>query len=77
MSVMSGPNSAGLVARVQNILMRPAAEWDVIAAEPATTQGLFTGYACILALAPLVGVKDQRDGHELRAGVIGTVATRS
>lgn len=47
--------SVGLVQRAQNILLKPATEWDVIAAEPATTQGLFVGYACILALIPFVG----------------------
>lgn len=49
MSVVEQPRSAGLIARVQGILLRPAAEWDLIAGETATVQGLFTGYACILA----------------------------
>jgi hypothetical protein len=49
------PRSAGLVARVQNILMKPAAEWEVIAGESTTIRGLFTGYAAVLALLPLVG----------------------
>jgi hypothetical protein len=62
MSVVGGSASTGLVARVQNILMKPAAEWDVIANEPATVQGLFTGYAAIVALFPVVG------------GVIGALA---
>jgi len=54
MSVVGGSASTGLVARVQNILMKPAAEWDVIAAEPATVGGLYVGYACILAAIPSV-----------------------
>lgn len=54
MSVVGGTGTTGLVARVQNILMRPAAEWDVIDREPATVSGLFTGYACILAAIPAV-----------------------
>ncbi len=54
MTAVEGPKSAGLVARAQNILMRPAAEWDVIEAEPATVQSLFTGYAMILAAIPAV-----------------------
>ncbi|HUZ13765.1 MAG TPA: Yip1 family protein [Caulobacteraceae bacterium] len=54
MTVAEGPGTAGLVARVQNILLRPAAEWDLIAAEPATTQGLFAGYACWLAAIPAI-----------------------
>ena len=49
MAVVEGPRSAGLVARVQGILLRPAAEWDIIDGEAATVPGLFTGYACILA----------------------------
>lgn len=47
--------SSSLVSRVQAILMSPKTEWERIAAEPATVQGLFTGYACILALLPLIG----------------------
>src|ERR1700728_1096007 len=59
MSVVSGPSSAGLVARVQNIITKPAVELDVLAVEPASVGGLFTGYACILAaigpIATLLG----------------------
>ncbi|MGI9169186.1 MAG: Yip1 family protein [Caulobacteraceae bacterium] len=52
MSVVEGPARAGLIARVQGILLHPRSEWDVIDGETATTQGLFTGYACILAAIP-------------------------
>jgi hypothetical protein len=52
MSVVGGSASTGLVARVQNMIMKPAAEWDVIDGEPATVGGLYTGYACILAAIP-------------------------
>jgi hypothetical protein len=52
MTAVEGPKSAGLVARAQNILMRPVAEWDVIDAEPATVGGLYTGYVMILAAIP-------------------------
>src|ERR1700722_10458343 len=54
MSVVGGSGTTGLVARVQNILLKPAAEWDVIDNEPATVGGLYTGYACILAAIPAV-----------------------
>lgn len=56
MSVIEpGPaGSATLVARVQAILLSPKTEWDRIDTEPATTQGLFTGYAMILAAIPAV-----------------------
>jgi hypothetical protein len=56
MSVVGGSGTTGLVARVQNILMKPAAEWDVIDGEPATIAGPFTGSACILAAIPAVAV---------------------
>jgi hypothetical protein len=56
MSVVEGPKSAGLVARVQGILLKPAAEWDIIDGEAATVPGLFTGYACILAAIGPVAV---------------------
>jgi hypothetical protein len=65
MSVVEEPrSSAGLVARVQNILMRPTTEWDVIAAEPATINGLYSGYAMVLAAIPAI------------AGVIGGILWR-
>jgi hypothetical protein len=52
--VEGGPNTAGLIARVQNILLKPKEEWAVIQGETATVQGLFTGYAVILAAIPAV-----------------------
>jgi hypothetical protein len=56
MSMVEEPKRAGLTGRVQGILLRPATEWDVIAAEPATVQGLFVNYACILAAIPPVAL---------------------
>lgn len=59
MSVIEpGPTgSASLVSRVQAILFSPKTEWDRIEAEPATVQGLYTGYAMILAaIPPIAGV---------------------
>jgi hypothetical protein len=56
MTIVDQPGRSGLIARVTGILLRPAAEWDIIAAEPATIQGLFTGYACILAAIPPVAM---------------------
>jgi hypothetical protein len=54
-----GPVAEGLVSRVKNILLKPNDEWNRIEAEPATLNGLFLGYACILAaigpLAALIG----------------------
>jgi hypothetical protein len=54
MTVVSGSSNTGLIARIQNILTKPAAEWDVINTETATVQGLYTGYACILAAIPAI-----------------------
>ena len=48
-----------LVERIKGICLKPAAEWQVIDAEPATAGGLIAGYAAPLAaitpLASLVG----------------------
>ena len=52
MSVLGTPRTAGLVSRLTNILMRPVAEWQVIALEQTSVQGLFLGYAAILAAIP-------------------------
>lgn len=49
MSVVDGGSSNGLVQRVQDILLRPKPTWDVIDGEPATVNGLYVGYICILA----------------------------
>jgi len=43
-----------LPARVTNILTKPAAEWSVIAAEPADVTSIFVGYVLILAAIPAV-----------------------
>ena len=55
MSVAEGQRPANIISRVQNILLRPSAEWDVIDAEPATTQSLILGYAAIVAAIPAIG----------------------
>jgi hypothetical protein len=52
MSVTGAPQAQNLFGRVQNILLRPKAEWGVIAEEPASVQGLMLGYAAILAALP-------------------------
>ena len=43
-----------IVERVQNLLLTPKSEWEVVAAEPATLQGLFTNYVMILAAIPAI-----------------------
>jgi hypothetical protein len=73
MSVVGGdsPERQAMVARVKNILLKPKAEWPVIDAELATVQGLFTGYACLLAAIPVVAtlIGGQVFGH----GAFGVV----
>jgi hypothetical protein len=48
-----------LIERLKGILLAPKAEWPKIAAEPMTTQGIYTGWVMILAaigpLAMLIG----------------------
>ena len=51
---MTRPN---LVARAKAVTLSPDSEWPVIAAEPATIGGLYTGYVMILAaLGPVAGL---------------------
>ncbi len=45
-----------VVDRVKNILLTPKTEWPVIAAEPATIGGIYTSYAVIVALLPVIGM---------------------
>ncbi|WP_443748702.1 Yip1 family protein [Asticcacaulis solisilvae] len=47
--IVSRPASAGLVARVQNILLKPSATWDEIAAEPSSIKSIYMGYVVPLA----------------------------
>jgi hypothetical protein len=49
MSDTSSVINPGLIARVKNIILKPAQEWEVIKAEPSSVQALFVGYAMILA----------------------------
>jgi hypothetical protein len=43
-----------LVERAKNIILQPKQEWQKIAAEPHTVQGLYTQYVMILAAIPAV-----------------------
>ncbi len=45
---------ANLIGRAKSILLTPRAEWQVIAAEPDTILGIYTGYIMILAAIPAV-----------------------
>ena len=46
--------AAPLLQRVKNILLAPRTEWPVIRGEPATVQGIYTGYLCLIALVPAI-----------------------
>jgi hypothetical protein len=52
MTIASDLNRTGLIDRVKAILLKPAETWSVIADEPATIGGLYSGYAAILAAIP-------------------------
>ena len=43
-----------IVSRARNIVGDPRREWPVVAAEPADTVGLYTGYVVILAAIPMI-----------------------
>lgn len=43
-----------LIARAKAMLLSPKTEWPVVAQEPATTGGIYTGYVLILAAIPAV-----------------------
>lgn len=77
-------NIGKLIGRVKSILLSPTSEWPVIAAEPATTKGLYINYFMILAAIPaLFGfIKDSLIGHSLfgvtvttpiLAGIVGMI----
>jgi hypothetical protein len=46
--------SSNLIGRAKSILFTPRTEWPVIAAEPDTIGGIYTGYVMILAAIPAV-----------------------
>jgi hypothetical protein len=46
--------TSNIVARAKSILLTPRSEWPVIAAEPQTVRGLYSGYIIILAAIPAV-----------------------
>jgi hypothetical protein len=56
-----------VIDRIKNILITPQTEWPVIAAEPATVKGLYTGYIAILAALPAIAsfIKGSLIGHSL------------
>lgn len=43
-----------MMSRVKNILLAPKSEWPVVAAETATTKGLYMPYVLVLAAIPAV-----------------------
>jgi hypothetical protein len=53
-----------IISRAKGILLTPRAEWAVIAAEPETIGGLFSGYIVVMAAIPVII-------HFLSASVIG------
>ncbi len=45
-------NSSRLITRVKSILLTPKTEWPVIASEPDSSMGIYTGYILLLAALP-------------------------
>ncbi|WP_266158197.1 Yip1 family protein [Dyella silvatica] len=45
---------AKIIARVKAVLTTPQTEWPVIAAEPASVSGLYSGYIAIVAALPVI-----------------------
>lgn len=58
---------AKITARARAILVTPKTEWPAVAAEPATVQGLYTGYILILAALPAIAgfIKNSLIGFSL------------
>lgn len=59
MDLQGAPGSfqQSLITRVKNILLKPAAEWDVIETESAEIAGLYKNYIMILAaIGPVAGM---------------------
>ncbi len=54
MSLANDARVSSIINRVKNLITKPEAEWDVIAGESATIQGLYKSYAMILAAIPAV-----------------------
>lgn len=74
MSVIEGPKAQSLIERVRLILTEPRRAWDVIDGEAATTQGLYTSYACILAaIPPLASLLGNLVFHLSLFGLMGAV----
>lgn len=68
-----------IVERIKGILLDPKAEWPRIAAEPATTQAIYTGYVMLLAaigpVATFVGFSELGIPWALRLAVGAYVMT--
>lgn len=45
---------AKIFARIKAILTKPKTEWPVIAAEPSTIKGLYTGYLVVVVALPAI-----------------------
>ncbi len=60
----------GLIARIKNMLLSPAAEWTVIEPEPTAPAQLFVGYvaplAALAALLTFVRMSPDRDQRAVR-----------
>ena len=61
-----------IIARAKAILLTPRTEWAVIAAEPETVGGLYSGYIVIMAVWSLSAM-----GHALANSVLDKITAFS
>lgn len=55
---------AKIIARIKAILTTPKTEWPVVATEPASVSGLYTGYIVVVAALPAIA-------HFIKSSLIG------
>lgn len=75
MTNMIDVNGPALQARVTNILKNPKGEWPVIAAEPTTTEKLYSSYIAPLAAIPAIASFIGYSIVGLSLPFVGTVRT--
>lgn len=65
---------AKIIARVKAVLTTPQTEWPVIAAEPASVSGLYSGYIAIVAALPVIAgfIKSSLIGFSLLGVTVRT-----
>jgi hypothetical protein len=68
-NLMATQLTAGMAARIKNILLQPSSEWERIDAEPMTERGIFTGW--VMPLAAIGPVASFIGGQAFGYGAFG------